>query len=164
MGNVIVDMTGKEWELNGCLSCEINKGKIVPFGGILHKSENFAVMQDVELPINGFIVIASVRHVEKFTELTEEEQIELTKLINKTLNILRNNAVAEEFNIILEEKKNYHFHIWLMPRHKWMIEKFGKVLKNIKGIQEYAVQNMKTEEHIAEIAKTCEIVKRELSK
>lgn len=164
MGNVIVDMTGKEWELNGCLSCEINKGNIVPFGGILYKSENFAVMQDVELPINGFIVIASVRHVEKFTELTEEEQIELTKLINKTLNILRNNAVAEEFNIILEEKKNYHFHIWLMPRHKWMIEKFGKVLKNIKGIQEYAVQNMKTEEHIAEIAKTCEIVKRELSK
>ena len=164
MGKVIVDMAGKEWEINGCMSCEIANGNLVPFGGILHRTENFAVMQDVELPINGFIVIASVRHLEKFTELTEDEQIELTKLINKTLNILRNNGVAEEFNIILEEKKNYHFHIWLMPRHKWMIEKFGKVLKNIKGIQDYAIENMKTKENIAEIAKTCELVKRELNK
>ena len=164
MGKVIVDMANKEWEINGCMSCEIADGNLVPFGGILYRTDNFAVMQDVELPINGFIVIASIRHLEKFTELTEDEQIELTKLINKTLNILRNNGVAEEFNIILEEKKNYHFHIWLMPRHKWMIEKFGKVLKNIKGIQEYAIENMKTKENLQDIMKTCELVKRELNK
>lgn len=164
MGKVIVDMANKEWEINGCMSCEIADGNLVPFGGILYRTDNFAVMQDVELPINGFIVIASIRHLEKFTELTEDEQIELTKLINKTLNILRNNGVAEEFNIILEEKKNYHFHIWLMPRHKWMIEKFGKVLKNIKGIQEFAIENMKTKENLQDIMKTCELVKRELNK
>lgn len=164
MGKIIVDMANKEWEINGCMSCEIADGNLVPFGGILYRTDNFAVMQDVELPINGFIVIASIRHLEKFTELTEDEQIELTKLINKTLNILRNNGVAEEFNIILEEKKNYHFHIWLMPRHKWMIEKFGKVLKNIKGIQEYAIENMKTKENLQDIMKTCELVKRELNK
>ena len=164
MGKNIIDITGKEWKIKKCLSCEIANGTIAPYGGILYKSENFAVMQDVELPINGFIVIASIRHLEKFTELTEDEQVELTKLINKTLNILRNNGVAEEYNIILEEKKNYHFHIWLMPRHKWMIEQFGKVLKNIKGIQEYAINNMKTDENIKEIAKTCEILKRDLNK
>ena len=164
MGKIIVDMAGKEWEINGCMSCEIANGNLVPFGGVLYQDEQFVITQDVELPINGFIIISSVRHIEKFTELTESEQIELTKLINKTLNILRNNGVTEEFNIILEEKKNYHFHIWLMPRHKWMIEKFGKVLKNIKGIQDYALDNLRTEENLKSIQRTCELLRKELEK
>lgn len=160
----IIDLTGKEQELNGCMGCEVACGNLVPFGGVLYQSEQFVITQDVELPINGFIIISTVRHIEKFTELTDDERMNLTNLINKTLNVLRNNNVAEEFNIILEEKKNYHFHIWLMPRHGWMIEKFGKVLKNIKQIQEYAIENMRTEENLKQIQKTCEILKNELSK
>lgn len=160
----IIDLTGKEQELNGCMGCEVAKGNLVPFCGVLYQDSQFAITQDVELPINGFIIISSVRHIEKFTDLTDDERINLTNLINKTLNILRKNNVAEEFNIILEEKKNYHFHIWLMPRHKWMIEKFGKVLKNIKSIQDYATENMRTEENLKEIQRTCELLKTELSK
>ena len=111
-----------------------------------------------------FIVISSIRHIEKFTDLSEIEQIDLSKLISRILSILRNHNVAEEFNIILEEKQGIHFHVWLMPRHKWMLEKFGKVLKNIKPIQEYALEYLRTEENINQIAKTCEILKRELIK
>lgn len=44
-----------------------------------------------------------------------------------------------------------------------MIEKFGKVLKNIKPIQEYAIQNMKTQENLDKIKSTCELLKRELN-
>ena len=160
----IIDLTGKEQEFNGCMGCEIINENLLPYGGILYKDDSFLITQDVELPINGFIIISSVRHIEKFTELTETEQIKLTKLINKTLNLLRSNNVSEEFNIILEEKHNYHFHVWLMPRHKWMLEKFGKVLKNIKPIQDYALENLRTDENFAEIAKTCEILKQELNK
>ena len=49
-----------------------------------------------------------------------------------------------------------------MPRHKWMLEKFGKVLKNIKQIQGYALENMRTKENLNQIKETCEILKREL--
>ena len=160
----IKDITGNEFELNGWLGCEIVNGKLKPFGEILHKNENFVIAQDFELPINGFIVISSIRHIEKFTDLSEIEQIDLSKLISRILSILRNHNIAEEFNIILEEKQGIHFHVWLMPRHKWMIEKFGKVLKNIKPIQEYALEYLRTEENINQIAKTCEILKRELIK
>ena len=96
--------------------------------------------------------------------MTLVERIDLISLINKTLIILRENKVAEEFNVILEEKQGYHFHIWLMPRHKWMIEKFGKVLKNIKQIQDYALDNLRTKENLNRITKTCEILKGELHK
>ena len=74
------------------------------------------------------------------------------------------NKIADEYNIILEEKTNSHFHVWLMPRHKWMLEKFGKIIQNIKSIQEYALENMRTDENIKNIAETCKILKRELNK
>ena len=119
----ITDMTGKEVEIKKCLGCEITNGNLDVFGGLLYQGEFFAVAQDFELPIEGFIIIFSKRHVEKFIDLSQDEQIELTALINKTLNILEANHIAEEYNIVLEEKAGYHFHVWLMPRHKWMIEK-----------------------------------------
>ena len=83
--NTIKDVTGAELKLNGCLGCEIINGNLKPFGDILFRNENFAVTQDYELPINGFIIISSIRHIEKFTELSEIEQFDLTKLINKIL-------------------------------------------------------------------------------
>ena len=160
---MILDLTGSEQELINCVGCEIISGHLKPFGGILFKNENFFIAQDFELPIDGFIIISSVRHVEKYTELTENEQIDLTKIINKTLKILEDNNIAEEYNIIFEEKKGYHFHIWLMPRHKWMIEKYGKVIKNIKQIQDYSMRNLRTKENFDKIKRTCELLKRELN-
>lgn len=160
----LIDMTGKEVEIRDCLGCEIANGTIDIFGGLLYQGKHFTVAQDFELPIDGFIIIFSKRHVEKFIDLSYDEQIELTTLINKTLKILEENNIAEEYNIILEEKAGYHFHVWLMPRHKWMIEKFGKVLKNIKAIQDYAILNMKTQKNFDKIKNTCELVKKELNK
>ena len=160
----LTDMTGKEVELSGCLGCEIAKGNLDVFGGLLHREKYFSVAQDFELPIDGFIIIFSNRHTEKMTDLTAEEQADLMKLIAKTMSILEKNGIAEEYNVILEEKEGYHFHVWLMPRHKWMIEKFGKVLKNVKAIQDYASANMKTQENFEKIAKTCDLIRRELNK
>ena len=44
-----------------------------------------------------------------------------------------------------------------------MIEKFGNVLKNIKAIQNYSFENLRTKENIDKIANTCELLKRELN-
>lgn len=160
----IKDLTGAEIEIDDCLGCEINDGKLVPFGGVLYQSKQFTVTQDFELPIDGFIIISTARHVERFTDLTQEEQGELVVLINKVLNILRKANVSKEFNVILEEKEGCHFHVWLMPRHDWMIEKFGKVIKKIQDIQEYAFENLRTEENFEKIMQTCKLIRDKLSK
>ena len=159
----IKDLTGKSYNINDCLGCEIAKENILPFGGMLFKNENFVVVQDFELPINGFIIISTIRHIESYCEMSASERIELGDLIDKTLKILKDNNIAKEYNIILEEKKGYHFHIWLMPRHKWMIEKFGSVLKNIKSIQQYAFENMRNDQVFQEIKQTCELLKKSLN-
>ena len=162
--NKIIDMTGREQTFEGCMACAIIKGEVELFGGVLYSSEYFDVMQDIELPIDGFIIIASKRHVEKLTELSDDERINLMEVTNKCLNILRKHNICDEYTLVLEEKAGYHFHLWLMPRAKWMIEKFGKVLKNMKQIQEYAIENMKTPDNIAKIAETCKLLKEELNK
>ena len=162
--NKIIDLTGKEQSFDGCMACAINEGKFNFMGSDIFKGEYFSVLQDAELPIGGFVVIASNRHVEKLTELNSEEQKNLIELINKCLTALQKFGISEEYNVVLEEKAGYHFHVWLMPRAKWMIEKFGKVLKNIKPIQDYAKENMKTPENINKIKNTCELLKNELSK
>jgi len=159
----IIDLIGNKIKVEKCLGCDISNEKIKVLGGILYSDEDFVITQDIELPINGFIIISTKAHYEKLSEISQNAQLKLISLINKTIKILENNHIAEEYNIILEEKKGYHFHVWLMPRHKWMIEKFGKVLKNIKQIQEYAINNLKTQENINLIKSTCDLLKNKLN-
>lgn len=159
----ITDLANNKIMVKNCLGCEVINGDIEVFGGILYNGQYFTVTQDIELPINGFLIITSKRHIEKFVDLYLEEQQELTNIIYTTLKILESNNIAEEYNVVLEEKSGYHFHVWLMPRHQWMIQKFGKVLKNIKAIQEYAIENMKTKENLEKIKSTCLLVKEGLN-
>ena len=82
---MILDLTGSEQELINCMGCEIISGHLKPFGGILFKNENFFIAQDFELPIDGFIIISSVRHIEKYTELTELGDFSWKKIIAQIL-------------------------------------------------------------------------------
>ena len=88
----------------------------------------------------------------------------MINLVNKIINLLRSYGVCDEFNMIFEEKENIHFHVWIMPRHKWMKEKFGKIIKNIKEIQDYAVNNMKDIDNIENIKGICKRLKFDLNK
>ncbi len=160
---IVKNLKGENFKVEKCLGCEIANKKLPVVGGLIYESKNFAIAQDFELPINGFLIIFSKRHVEEYTELTDDERLELASLINSTLTGLKKFKVAKEYNIILEEKQNYHFHVWLMPRHTWMIEKFGKVLKNIQSIFDYSLNNLRTTENFEQIEKTCEQIKLYLS-
>ena len=39
----MIDVTGKEVEINGCMGCEIVEGKLDVFCGILYKNQYFSV-------------------------------------------------------------------------------------------------------------------------
>ena len=160
---MIKNILGEEVNIENCLGCEIVSGDIKPVGGILYKDDYFVVCQDFELPINGFIIISTVKHCERFCELTDDERIKMINLVNKIIKLLRSYDVCEEFNMIFEEKENIHFHVWIMPRHKWMKEKFGKIIKNIKEIQDYALENMRDEDNVECIIDTCNKLRKDLN-
>ncbi len=104
------------------------------------------------------------KHIENFNELTKLERDEMFDIVNKTINILKQNKVCDRFNVLWEEKEGRHFHAWIVPRHKWMSEKFGNITKNLNSIFNYALNNLKTEENFIEISRVSNLVKTELNK
>lgn len=161
---ILEDFTGKPHEIESCLGCEIACGKLIYDGCDIFKTKFFAVMQDFELPIDGFMIISPNRHVETFSQLTEEEVLDLGRLVYKVIGALKQLGTADYFDFVFEEKPGRHLHFWIVPKHKWMSEKFGKVLKNIGAIQEYAIRNLKTKENIEQIKSTCQKLKILLKK
>ena len=145
----------------GCPSCAYVKKEFVLPCGLAYENDRFILSQDWKLPIKGFFIVSPKRHMETFSELTEEERIEIFRIVNKTIKILRLNNICDRFNVIFEEKTNTHFHIWIMPRYQWMEELVGNIRDNIGKIFEYAKINLRTSENYKQIKEITNIIKRE---
>ena len=160
----MINYMNEEVNVNGCLGCAYAKHEFSLPCGMAYENDKFTLSQDWELPIPGFLVISPKKCIEKFEELGKDEKIEIFDIIDKTIKILREHNICERFNVIFEEKENRHFHIWIMPRHKWMSEYVGDIIDNIGKIFEYAKENMRTKENFERIQEITNIVKKTFTK
>ncbi len=151
----------EEITFNGCPGCAYAKHEFELPCGMAYENENFILSQDWELPIEGFLIVSPKRHIEKLSELTDDERNEMFDIVNKTIKILRDNNICERFEIIFEEKENRHLHVWIMPRHKWMTELVNDIIENIGTILEYAKNNFRSEDVYNRIQNITEIVKEQ---
>lgn len=156
----IKDIKGSILDIDGCLGCNLSSGILKPFGGILYNDGDFNVSQDYELPINGFIIIATNKHIISINELTKEQRYKLIELENRIIELLKSYGITNNYRIILEEKK--HFHVWLMPEYSWM-KNIGKPIYNIKEIFDYAKNNLRTLDNLNDIIETCKKLKKDLN-
>ena len=144
---------------NGCPGCAYAKHEFELPCGMSYENDNFTLSQDWELPIEGFMIVAPKRHIEKLSELTDPERNEMFDIVNKTIKILRNNNICDRYEIIFEEKENRHLHVWIMPRHKWMSDLVDDIIDNIGTILEYAKNNFRLEDVYENINQITKIVK-----
>jgi len=133
-----------------CLACSIAKKEFSPFGGLIYESDNFFISQDIEVPIPGFLIISSKRHIKSILDFSPSELDEFSQILFKARNALKQIASIESITFIQKEIRP-HFHLWLLPRLEWM-SSFGDKLSGITEVLEYARQNLKTEENLAEIS------------
>ncbi len=145
---------------NGCPACAYANHEFKLPCGMAYENERFTLSQDWELPIQGFFVVSPKRCVEKFEQLNKEEKIEIFEIVDKTVKILRENNICDRFNIIFEEKENRHFHVWIMPRHKWMSDLVENIIDNIGMIFEYAKNNMRNDENFNVIKEITNLVRK----
>lgn len=143
----------------GCPGCAYANHEFKLPCGMAYEDELFTLSQDWELPIEGFMVLSPKKCIEFFSELTEEERIKSFDLVNKTINILKEHNVCDRFNVIFEEKEGRHFHIWIMPRHKWMSDMFEDITDNIGEIFAYAKSNFHDQSIYNRIKEITNIVK-----
>ena len=151
------DFMDNEWN-SDCIACEIGKCTIIPPGGIIMETENFFMQQDLEVPLKGFLIIASKKHIKSIAQLTLDEVTELTSLIHKSRLALNKISDINEVVIIQEERSN-HFHVWLFPRYNWMNELFENSLTDIRKIMQYVKLNMKNEKNIKEVLRAAEFLR-----
>ena len=126
--------------------------------GMAYEDEICTVSQDWQLPINGMIIVAPKRHVKLFEEMTKEERVHIFEIVNKVISIMRKNEIAKDFNVLFEEKKGIHFHIWILPRDGW--KELGiDPTKNIGDLIKYSLNNFKTNENFEQIARTTQLIR-----
>ena len=163
--SVVKAFNGEMIDVGECMGCTKAKsvGNIDISPGEIVRTKNFDISQDFELPINGFIIIGSVRHIESINEMTTEEKQELITLIDVVIMSLKKIGVCSQYDVVWEEKAGNHFHAWLMPRHKYLLEAMGtNIMKKIGELFAYAKNNLRTEENLNTIYKTIDLLKLEL--
>ena len=150
------DFLGNKWDYD-CMGCAISRGDIVIPGGIIFEGNCAMLGADPEIPIPGFLIVNVKRHVNSISELNKEERHEVIDVIAQAEKALKELNITKEVTIVQEERSK-HLHVWISPNYEWMTEKFGKGIKYLRDISEYARQNA-TEDTIKETLSVVEKVK-----
>lgn len=107
------DFLGNTWP-SKCMGCTINSNEIIVPGGIICKTRYYSVLQDPFVPLSGFLVINSHRHIQCITEMTKEEYEEYSSLFLITKIVLRKIYPETKFTVI-QEDSSQHYHTWFFP-------------------------------------------------
>lgn len=154
----VVSINSKKKEIGNCLGCAIVSGKIDHSKAEIIVTRYFNVHQDYEIPIEGFLIVSTKRHIMSIADFTEEEQKEFIRLICKLRKGMKEALKIKEVYLFQNEDTIHHFHLWMFPRLKWM-EKFGRKIESVRPIMKYAQQYMKTEKNLERIDKTIKKIK-----
>lgn len=146
MTHSVKDFLGCEWELS-CMGCEIASGAMQVPGGILKQTHYFCVHQDPLIPLPGFLVIASTRHIRSIGEMQADEYVEFAQLVKSVHQAIKCGC-GIEFLTIVQEEHSSHFHLWFFPWTEAVTEKYGRpALTAIRGIMaDYRQQPISAEE------------------
>ena len=151
----VTDIAGNR-KVIGCIGCAIQNGGAESPGGLIAESVHFTAGQDYEIPISGFVIVASKRHIQSIDEFTESEQKDFIEFLCRVRKALREALGVKVVYLIQEEDTSSHFHVWMFPRYGWMREKFGAKIESVRPIMEYARKHLKTSENLGEVAATTE--------
>ena len=155
------DILGNEIK-SECVGCAIVRGEVKLPGGIIYDGESIILAADPEIPIPGFLIIKSKRHIQSFAELTVDERAEIGNTIAIAERAIKDLKIAETVTLVQEERSK-HFHIWIFPNQEWMLEKFGYGLQYLREINAYARENA-SDEDVIRVIKVAEEIKEYMQK
>lgn len=135
-----IDFLGNRWEYD-CMGCAISRGDIKIPGGKIYEGKYTILGADPEVPIPGFLIVNVKKHTNSFSELSKEERNEISNVIYYAEKALKELDIVKEVTLVQEERSK-HIHIWIFPNYSWMTEKFGKGVKYLRDISEYAQKNV----------------------
>ena len=152
------DFLGYEWDID-CMGCAIRQGSMLVPGDFIQKTQHFCVHQDPLIPLPGFLVIASLRHIRSMAEMEEVEYKEFSDLVRIAHHAIKE-ATSVEYLTMVQEESSIHFHLWFFPWTQSVIEKYGKPsLSNIRGIMSDLRKQPITEKEWKELDESIERIR-----
>lgn len=148
MIRIIENFKGERKEI-GCIGCTIEKGDVKNDFVVL-QTKYFTVAQNFEVPIPGFLILSTRRHIKSIEELNQGEKKEFADVLIKTRKTLRKILKIDTVYLHQEESTEQHFHVWIFPRYKWM-KKFGTQIESVRPIMKYAKENLKTKDNLEKV-------------
>jgi len=133
-----------------CIGCAIEQGKINQ-NDTIFTTDFFGAHQDYEIPIPGFIIVSTRRHIQSIDEFNEGEKADFTTTLINVRKALRQVLKIDKVYFHQEEDTSHHFHVWVFPRYDWMAEKFGTKIESVRPIMEYARANLKNPENLQKV-------------
>jgi diadenosine tetraphosphate (Ap4A) HIT family hydrolase len=118
------DFLGNEWDID-CMGCAISDGSMLMPGGMIHRTKHFCVHQDPLIPLPGFLVIGSIRHIRSISEMQGGEYEEFSVLVKRTHEAIKEVTKIEHLTIIQEERA-IHFHLWFFPWTESVTAQYGQ--------------------------------------
>lgn len=119
------------------MGCAISAQSMLAPGGFIQKAQHFCVHQDPLIPLPGFLVIASLRHIQSIADMQESEYEEFSRLLRITHAAIKKATGIAHLTIVQEEYSK-HFHLWFFPWTPSVVEKYGSPsLTKIREIMAY---------------------------
>ena len=147
------DFLGNEWDID-CMGCAISAQSMSVPGGFIRKTQYFCVHQDPLIPLPGFLVIASQRHIQSISELQASEYEEFSRLVRITHHAVKEVTQIEHLTIVQEES-SVHFHLWFFPWTQNVINRYGQPsLTKIREIMTASRKQQIVESEWEELQKT----------
>lgn len=129
-----------------CIGCRVQDGSFEVNGGFIHESKNFNVIQDWIIPIPGFMVIQSKRHIKSVAEFTEKEHMEFSTFLYEVRKAMKD-VLDIQTVYLIQEEDSVHFHMWLLPVYDWMEKGIANARKNCYNARD----KMNTEDNIKKV-------------
>ena len=129
---------------------------------VVLKTELFQVGQDWEIPIPAFFIIAPLRKIRSISEFTDKEATEFIMLARKIRIAMSEALKIDDVYFFQNEDSVHGFHLWMFPRHSWML-KFGGRIESVRPIINFARDTMFNQSTFDEIKTDVAKVKEHLA-
>lgn len=143
-------------EKKQCLGCSIHNEVVATIGGLIASSTYFEVRQDFSVPIPGFMILTSKRHVKGIADFTSEERNDFIEFVYQMRTCMNTCLDIHEVTIVQEENSS-HFHLWLFPWYAWM-NPFGNDIASLRPIMCYAQKHFKDESYLNDVYRTAKLL------
>jgi len=141
------------------MGCAISRGSMSVPGGMIRRTKHFCVHQDPLIPLPGFLVIASLRHIRSISEMQVDEYAEFATVVKSTHEAIKGATGIAHLTLVQEESSK-HFHLWFFPWTENVIKQYGPPsLTKIREIMLAYRQHVIGELEWVELKKSIEKIK-----